>query len=47
MRTRPLVYSFIAMVLIAVLSVGATVLTGKTPLLGLDLKGGVSVTERP
>ncbi len=35
------------MVLIAVLSVGATVLTGKAPLLGLDLKGGVSVTERP
>jgi preprotein translocase subunit SecD len=35
------------MVLIAVLGVGATVLTGKTPLLGLDLKGGVSVTERP
>ena len=47
MRTRPLIYSFVAMVLIAVLSVGATVLTGKTPLLGLDLKGGVSVTERP
>ncbi len=47
MRTRSLVYSFVAMVLIAVLSVGATVLTGKTPLLGLDLKGGVSVTERP
>jgi preprotein translocase subunit SecD len=35
------------MVLIAVLSIGATVLTGKSPLLGLDLKGGVSVTERP
>ncbi len=35
------------MVLIAVLSIGATVLTGKAPLLGLDLKGGVSVTERP
>ncbi len=47
MRTRSLVYSFVAMVLIAVLSIGATVLTGKTPLLGLDLKGGVSVTERP
>jgi preprotein translocase subunit SecD len=46
-RTRSLVYSFIAMVLIAVLSIGATVLTGKSPLLGLDLKGGVSVTERP
>ena len=47
MRTRSLVYSFVAMVLIAVLSIGATVLTGKAPLLGLDLKGGVSVTERP
>ena len=47
MRTRSLVYSFVAMVLIAVLSIGATVLTGKSPLLGLDLKGGVSVTERP
>jgi len=46
-RTRSLVYSFVAMVLIAVLSIGATVLTGKAPLLGLDLKGGVSVTERP
>jgi preprotein translocase subunit SecD len=46
-RTRSLVYSFVAMVLIAVLSIGATVLTGKSPLLGLDLKGGVSVTERP
>jgi len=35
------------MVLIAVLSVGATALTGKAPLLGLDLKGGVSVVEKP
>jgi preprotein translocase subunit SecD len=35
------------MILIAVLSVGATVLAGKTPLLGLDLKGGVSVVEQP
>ena len=47
-RTRALVYSFVAMVLIAVLSVGRDrPLTGKSPLLGLDLKGGVSVTERP
>jgi preprotein translocase subunit SecD len=35
------------MILIAVLSVGATILTGKSPLLGLDLKGGVSVVEQP
>jgi preprotein translocase subunit SecD len=35
------------MILIAVLSVGATILTGKAPLLGLDLKGGVSVVEQP
>lgn len=47
MRTRSLVYSFVAMILVAVLSIGATVLTGKSPLLGLDLKGGVSVVEKP
>ncbi len=35
------------MILIAVLGVGATILTGKSPLLGLDLKGGVSVVEQP
>ena len=35
------------MILIAVLGVGATVLAGKSPLLGLDLKGGVSVVEQP
>ena len=35
------------MILIAVLGVGATVLTGRSPLLGLDLKGGVSVVEQP
>ncbi|MGO9661464.1 MAG: protein translocase subunit SecD [Acidimicrobiales bacterium] len=35
------------MVLIAVLGVGATILTGRSPLLGLDLKGGVSVVEQP
>jgi preprotein translocase subunit SecD len=35
------------MLAVAFLSVGATVLTGHTPLLGLDLKGGVSVVERP
>jgi preprotein translocase subunit SecD len=41
------VWSLSGIILIAVLSIGATVLTGKTPLLGLDLKGGVSVVEKP
>ena len=40
-------WSLCAMLAIAILSVGATVFTGKTPLLGLDLKGGVSVVEKP
>ena len=35
------------MILISVVSIGATVLAGKAPLLGLDLKGGVSVVEKP
>jgi preprotein translocase subunit SecD len=35
------------MILVAVFGVGATVLAGKSPLLGLDLKGGVSVVEQP
>jgi preprotein translocase subunit SecD len=35
------------MILVAVLGVGATILAGKSPLLGLDLKGGVSVVEQP
>jgi preprotein translocase subunit SecD len=35
------------MILVAVLGVGACILTGKSPLLGLDLKGGVSVVEQP
>jgi len=47
MRTRPLVWSLCGILLVAVLSVGATVLTGTSPLLGLDLKGGVSVVEQP
>jgi preprotein translocase subunit SecD len=47
MQSKNLVWSLAAIVAIAILSIGATVLTGKTPLLGLDLKGGVSVVERP
>ncbi len=47
MRSRPLVWSLTLMILISVVSIGATVLAGKAPLLGLDLKGGVSVVEKP
>ncbi|MGH9107759.1 MAG: protein translocase subunit SecD [Acidimicrobiales bacterium] len=47
MRSKPLVWSLSLILLIAVVSVGATLLTGKAPLLGLDLKGGVSVVEQP
>jgi preprotein translocase subunit SecD len=46
-RTRPLVWSLALIVLVAVLGIGATIITGSTPLLGLDLKGGVSVVEKP
>jgi preprotein translocase subunit SecD len=35
------------MLVVAIVSIGATILTGRTPLLGLDLKGGVSVVEKP
>lgn len=47
MPARPLLWSLSAILLIAILSVGATFVTGKTPLLGLDLKGGVEVVEQP
>lgn len=47
MRARPLVWSLFLILAITVISLGATVATGTTPLLGLDLKGGVSVTEKP
>jgi preprotein translocase subunit SecD len=47
MRTRPLVWCLVLIVAVAVLGVGVTIITGKTPLLGLDLQGGVSVVEKP
>ena len=47
MRTRPLVWCLVLIIAVAVLGVGATIITGKTPLLGLDLQGGVSVVEKP
>ncbi|HTT90145.1 MAG TPA: protein translocase subunit SecD [Acidimicrobiales bacterium] len=47
MRTRPLVWCLVLIIAVAVIGVGATIATGTTPLLGLDLKGGVSVVEKP
>ena len=47
MRTRPLVWSLVFILVVAVVGVGVTIATGTTPLLGLDLKGGVSVVEKP
>ncbi len=47
MRTRPLVWCLVLIIAVAVIGVGATIATGTRPLLGLDLKGGVSVVEKP
>lgn len=44
---RNLVWSLTFMIVAAVGSLAATVLTGHSPLLGLDLKGGVSVVLQP
>jgi preprotein translocase subunit SecD len=44
---RGLIWCLIAVVGISVLAFGATMASGRTPLLGLDLKGGVSVVLRP
>ena len=44
---RGLVWCLVAVVGITVLAFGATLAAGHTPLLGLDLKGGVSVVLQP
>ena len=44
---RGLVWSLIFIIGAAVVSLGATIAVGHSPLLGLDLKGGVSVVLRP
>jgi len=44
---RSLVWSLIFIIGLAVISLGATVASGHTPLLGLDLKGGVEVVLQP
>jgi preprotein translocase subunit SecD len=44
---RTLVWSLVTILVVAVASLGATFAAGKTPLLGLDLKGGVEVVLQP
>jgi len=46
-RTRPLMWSLVFILVVAIAGIAATIVTGTTPLLGLDLKGGVSVVEKP
>ena len=47
MNPRTLVWSLSTILVVALVSVGATFLSGKAPLLGLDLKGGVEVVLQP
>lgn len=47
MRHRSLVWTLVGFVMIAVVALGATLVSGNKPLLGLDLRGGVSVVLRP
>lgn len=47
MRSRPLVWSLLIILVVAVAGLSAMVASGTAPLLGLDLKGGVSVVEQP
>jgi preprotein translocase subunit SecD len=44
---RSMVWSLIGIIAVAIVSLGATILVGHTPILGLDLKGGVSVVLQP
>jgi preprotein translocase subunit SecD len=44
---RGLVWSLLGIITLAVVALGATIASGHSPLLGLDLKGGVSVVLRP
>ena len=44
---RGLVWSLVGIMVIAVAALGATIAVGHTPLLGLDLRGGVQVVLQP
>ena len=47
MRRRGLIASLLGIILLAVVALSATLLAGRSPLLGLDLEGGVSVVLQP
>jgi preprotein translocase subunit SecD len=47
MKRRSLVASLFGIMLIAFVSIGATLIAGHSPLLGLDLRGGVEVVLSP
>ena len=47
MRRRGLIASLLGIILVAVVALSATLLAGRSPLLGLDLEGGVSVVLQP
>jgi len=47
MNPRTLVWSLVSVLVVAAAALGATFATGKAPLLGLDLKGGVEVVLQP
>jgi preprotein translocase subunit SecD len=44
---RGLVWSLVGIISLAVIALGATIAAGHTPLLGLDLRGGISVVLKP
>ena len=44
---RGLVWSLVGIMFVAIASLGATIAAGHTPLLGLDLRGGVQVVLQP
>src|SRR5437762_10706872 len=44
---RSLVVSLVGIVAVAVISIGAVLISGSHPVLGLDLRGGVSVVLHP
>ncbi len=44
---RSMVWSLVGIIAAAIVSLGATIVVGHTPILGLDLKGGVSVVLQP
>jgi preprotein translocase subunit SecD len=46
-RRRRLIASLVGIIAVAVIALGATVIAGRSPLLGLDLKGGVEVVLQP